>query len=338
MRFYKQPGQKVASWLSTLVLASGAAISATATTASATEAAWPNKPITIVVGFAPGAGTDMLARSLGEQLSRRIQQPVIVENKPGAGGSLAVQHVAKSAPDGNILLFAPNTLVIAPHVHQGKPGSQVNVLEALEPVTQVTRSTLVVVSHPSLGVKDARALADKARSAPGLAYGTAGNGTPQHIAGVLYGRATGADMTHVPYRGTGPALVDLIGGSIPVAISSLGAAIPYIQSGKMVPVGIPEKQRTPLLPEVPTLSELGIDGVELVCWFGLLAPNGTPPQRVEKIQQEIQAILAMPEIQQKFRAQGEVPVGSSSEDFGRLLAKEYAMYEQIVKDFSIKSE
>lgn len=320
-----------------LGLAALAAASVLATGGAWAQGGSSDKPITIVVGFAPGAGTDMLARAIGEQLSRRLKQTVVVENKPGAGGTLAVNSVAKAQADGNTLLFAPNTLVIAPHVQ--KAGSHhAHVLNDLVPVTQVTSSTLVIVAHPQLGVKNAKDLASKARTQPGLAFGTAGNGTPQHIVGELYGRSTGVDLTHVPYRGTGPALVDLMGGSLSFAISSLGAAIPYIQSGKMVAVAVPEKQRTPLLPEVPTLSEQGIQGVEVSGWFGLLAPKGTPSARIDKLNSEMQAILAQPEIQQKFRAQGELPVGSSVEDFGQLLKSEYAKYAQIVNEFNIKTE
>lgn len=332
MRLHTAFSRPLARWL-------GASFAALALASGAMAQSPPSdKTITIVIGFAPGAGTDMLARALAEQLARRLKQPVIVDNKPGAGGTLAVNNVARAPADGSTLLFAPNTLVIAPHVQPSGASAQPNVLTDLVPIAQVTRSTLLIVTNPALGVKDAKALTALARTKPGLAFGTAGNGTPQHIAGVLYGRSAGIDITHIPYRGTGPALVDLMGGQLSFAISSLGAAIPYIQSGKMVPVAVPEKTRTPLLPDVPTLTEQGIRGVELSGWFGLLAPRGTPPAQIDRLNREINAILASSDIQQKFKAQGEVPVGGTAQAFAQLLRDEYAMYGQIVKEFGIKSE
>lgn len=322
--------QRLARWAGTSFMALALAGTALAQA--------PSKPITIVVGFAPGAGTDTLARAIAEQLQRRLEQTVIVDNKPGAGGTLAVNTVAKAPADGSTLLFAPNTLVIAPHVQSSGGSAQVNVLTDLVPIVQVTRSTLLVVTNPALNVKDAKALTALARAKPGLAFGTAGNGTPQHIAGVLYGRSAGIDITHVPYRGTGPALVDLMGGQLSFAISSLGAAIPFIQSGKMVPVAVPEKSRTPLLPDVPTLTEQGIRGVELSGWFGMLAPRGTPLAQIDRLNGEINAILTSPDIQQKFKALGELPVGGTTKAFAELVKDEYAQYGQIVKEFGIKSE
>lgn len=297
-----------------------------------------DRPITIVVGFAPGAGTDTLARALGEQLSQRLKRPVIVDNKPGAGGAIAVANVAKATADGSTLLFAPNTLVIAPHVQPPGGATSVNVLTELTPIVQVTRSTLVIVTNPASGVKDVKALTALARAKPGQSFGTAGNGSPQHIVGVLFGQSAGVEVTHIPYRGTGPALVDLLGGQLSFAVSSLGAAIPYIQSGKLVAIAVPEKNRTPLLPDVPTLTEQGVRNVELSGWFGLLAPRGTPSGQVEALNREINAILASPDIQQKFKAQGEVPVGGTTRAFAQLVKDEYAIYGKIVKDFSIKSE
>lgn len=333
MKLHTTFSQRLAHWL-------GASLAALALAGSAmAQSPSSDKTITIVVGFAPGAGTDTLARALGEQLSRRLKQTVIVDNKPGAGGTLAVNLVAKAAADGTTLLFAPNTLVIAPHIQPSGATAQTNVLTDLAPVVQVTRSTLVVVTNPASGVKDVKALNALARTnKSGLTYGTAGNGSPQHIAGILYGRSAGIDVTHIPYRGTGPALVDLMGGQLSFAVSSLGAALPYIQSGKMVAVAVPEKTRTPLLPDVPTLTESGVRGVELSGWFGLLAPRGTPPAQIERLNREVGEILASPDIQQKFKAQGEVPVGGTTQAFAQLLKDEYAMYGQIVKEFNIKSE
>lgn len=326
--------------LSCLVAASALALGAAE--ASLAQTSSPKNPITIVVGFAPGAGTDALARAIAEQLQRRLDQPVIVENKTGAGGTVAVSAVAKAPADGHTLLFAPNTLVIAPHLQPTGGANQVNVLTDLVPVVQVTKSTLVLVTSPAApdmkDVKDAKALTALARGKVGRTYGTAGNGTPQHIAGELYGRSAGIDITHVPYRGTGPALTDLMGGHLSFAISSLGAAVPYIQSGRLVPVAVVEKNRTPLLPDVPTMTEQGIAGVELSGWFGLLAPKGTPQAQLERLNKEVNAVLATVEIQQKFKAQGEVTVGGTAQAFAQLVKDEYGFYGRIVKEFGIKGD
>lgn len=311
---------------------------ALATTAWAQSPA-SSKPITIVVGFAPGAGTDFLARSIAESLQQRLKQTVIVENKPGAGGTFAVNAVARSPADGRTLLFAPNTLVIAPHVQPAAAGAPIHVLTDLQPISQVTRSTLVLVTNPSaLPIKDGAGLTALARNKPGLTYATAGNGTPQHIAGELYARSADIKITHVPYRGTSPALIDLLGGHVSMAISSLGAATPYLESGRLMPVAVVEKTRSPLLPDVPTLTEQGIDGVELSGWFGLLAPRGTPAEQVEKLNRLVNEIIATPDIQKKFSAQGEFTAGGSVQDFARLLNSEYNFYEKIVKEYGIKSE
>ena len=324
--------QRLARWAGISFMALALAGTALAQTSS-------KGTITIVVGFAPGAGTDTLARSIAEQLQRRLDQTVIVENKTGAGGAIAVNAVAKAPADGHTLLFAPNTLVIAPHLLTAGSGAQTNVLTDLAPVIQATKSTLLLVTSPAaLDVKDAKALTALARTKAGLTYGTAGNGTPQHIAGELYRRSAGIDITHVPYRGTGPALTDLMGGHLSFAISSMGAAIPYIQSGRLVPLAVVEKSRTPLLPDVPTMTEQGITGVELSGWFGLLAPNGTPQSQIDKLNRELNAVLANPEIQQKFRAQGEVTVGGTSQAFAQLIKDEYSRYGRIIKEFGIKSE
>ncbi len=336
MNHHTALARRLGCWAAASVLSMGI------TGTSLAQAPSSKSPVTIVVGFAPGAGTDALARAIAEQLQRRLDQPVIVENKTGAGGMVAVNAVAKAPADGHTLLFAPNTLVIAPHLQVTGGSTQANVLTDLVPVVQVTKSTLVLVTSPAAldmkDVKDARALTALARSKAGRTYGTAGNGTPQHIAGELYGRSAGIDITHVPYRGTGPALTDLMGGHLSFAISSLGAAVPYIQSGRLVPVAVVEKNRTPLLPDVPTMTEQGITGVELSGWFGLLAPKGTPQAQLDRLNKEVNAVLATPEIQQKFKAQGEITVGGTAQAFAQLVKDEYSFYGRIVKEFGIKGD
>ncbi len=296
--------------------------------------AWPRRPVTIVAGFAAGAGTDMLARAVADKLTGRLGQPVVVENKAGAGGSFAVSAVAAAAADGHTLLLAPNTVVISPHLMK----TRTDILTDLVPVGQVTRSTLLLATSPTagLGVKNVRELTALARKKPGLSFGTAGMGTPQHIAGELYKKSAGIDLTHIAYRGTAPALTDLLGGQISLSFTSLTAAKPYLDSGRLVPLAVVEKERSPLLPNVPTMTEQGVAGVELTGWFGTFAPKGTPPEVVAKINKEIAAVLALPDIQKKFKDQGELPSAGTPEAFGELVRSEYQLYEKIVRDFGIK--
>ncbi|WP_298233355.1 tripartite tricarboxylate transporter substrate binding protein [uncultured Azohydromonas sp.] len=312
----------------------GALAAAMALPGAAQADAWPRRPVTIVVGFAAGAGTDMLARAVADKLTGRLGQPVVVENKAGAGGSFAVSAVAAAPADGHTLLLAPNTVVISPHLMK----TRTDILTDLVPVGQVTRSTLLLATSPTagLGVKDVKELTALARKQPGLSFGTAGMGTPQHIAGELYKKSAGIELTHIAYRGTAPALTDLIGGQINLSFTSLTAAKPYLDSGRLVPLAVVEKDRSPLLPNVPTMTEQGVPGVELTGWFGTFAPKGTPAEVVAKINKEIAAVLALPDIQKRFKDQGELPMAGTPEAFGELVRSEYRLYEKIVRDFGIK--
>lgn len=201
------------------------------------------------------------------------------------------------------IAVAPNPIVIAPHVMPRQ--AKADVLETLAPVIQLTRGTLILVANPMLGVKDARELTALAHKRPGLTYGTAGVGTPMHIAGELYNRSARVGIVHVSYKGTGPALVDLLGGHVSMAFSSLASVSPYLQSGQLVPIGVIQKERSPLLPNVPTLTEQGVPGVELTTWFGVFAPSKTPPAVLEKLNREINTALAAPEMRKRFETEGE---------------------------------
>lgn len=226
---------------------------------------WPAgaKPITLVVGNVSGGGTDVITRILAERLQSHLQKPVVVENKPGASGTLAAALVARAPTDGHTLLVTPITLVTTPHVLAKAGAAPVDVLTDLAPVVQLTKGTLLLVANPARGIKDAKALVGVARQRPDLSYGTPGSGSPMHIAGEAFKKAAGVPLTHVPYKGVAPALADLLGDHVTVVFSDLASANVYLQSGKLVAIGVTQAQRSPLLADVPTLTEQGFPGVEL---------------------------------------------------------------------------
>ena len=314
----------------------GIAMTAAILPAIAAAQAWPERPIKVVVGFNAGAGTDALARALADKLASRVGQPVVVENKPGASGMLAANFVGNAPADGHTLLVTPVTAVITPHV---SPSSgNVDVLTDLVPVSQLTSGTLLLVASADSGARNAKELTALAKKEPRSTYGTAGNGTPMHIAGKLYEVAAGIELTHVPYKGTAPALTDLMGGHVKMAFSSLAAVRPYLESGKLVPIGVIQKTRSPLLPEVPTMTEQGVPGIELTTWFGLFASKGTPEAVVSKINHEVNAILAMPEIKKLYQAMGEEPTGGTPAEFAKLVRSDYDFYGKVIRDLGIAQE
>ncbi len=302
---------------------------------AAAQENWPNRPITIVVGFQAGASTDTLARLIADKLSSSLGQSVIVENRAGASGMLAMRHVADQPGDGYTFLFGPNTIVISPHLLPNSEG----LLDRLTGVAQVSKATLVVATSPNaLPVKSISELTELVKNKPGVSYGTAGIGTPQHIAGELYQRAADIDLTHIAYRGTAPAITDLIGGHVDLVFSSLNAVMPFLESGRVLPLAVLDVARSPVLPDVPSMKELGYEGVEISGWQGLLAPAGTPAEIIERVNKEINIIMQHPEIQEALTTQGERPLQSNPEEFTALLKAEYETYGRLIDEFQITPE
>lgn len=300
---------------------------------------FPTKPITMVVGYPAGAGTDVIARTIADKLGPRLGQSVVVENRTGASGVVGLAAVAQSPGDGHTLLVAPNTSYIAPHVlPKGSASTQAGLVKELIPVVQLSTGTMVMVATPSLGVTNAKELAALARRQGAVTYASPGSGSPMHIAGELFKRSAKVEMTHVPYKGSAPAMTDLIGGHVQTLFGVLGSLGGHIQAGRMVPIAVVQKERSPLMPEVPTMAEQGFPGVEVNTWYGVLAPKGTPPAVVERLNREINAVLAMPEVQAKFRAEREVPVGGTPEAFRAETQRTYDRYGQIVRDFNIAAD
>jgi tripartite-type tricarboxylate transporter receptor subunit TctC len=298
------------------------------------SAAWPGKPVRIVVPFTPGGTTDILARALAPELGKAFGQTFIVENKPGAGGNVGADVVAKAAPDGYTLVMGTvGTHAINPSLYPKMP---YDAAKDFAPVTLVAGVPNVLVVNPakaaSEGIKDVQSLIAYARAHPGkLNMASSGNGTSIHLSGELFKTLTGTYMVHFPYRGSGPALLDLIGGTMDLMFDNLPSALPQIKSGKLVALGVTSIQRSTALPDVPTIAESGIPGFEASSWFGLLAPAGTPPEIVNRIQQETAKALASPLLKERLLAQGAIPSGMAPAEFGRFIAAEAKKWAQVVK-------
>jgi len=307
-------------------------------TPAAAQSWAPTKPVTIVVTVPPGSSTDMLARILAERLPATLGQPVVVTNRPGASGLIGAASVARAEADGHTLLLSPSTLLGAPHVLPKGAGGGVDVVRDLMPVVRTASSPVILLANPQLGVKTPQELVAYLKKHPGLPYASSGNGSPQHIAGQLFMKATGTQMTHVPYKGVMPAVVDTISGQIKLAVGALGGVGQYIDGGQLIAVAVAERQRSGLLPRVPTLSESGIPGVELNVFFPVFAPAGTPRAAVERLNREISQVMRAPDVKEKMRGAGVETSGGSVDEAVHAVRDEYAFYGRVVAEFGIKGE
>ena len=323
-------------WVSLLACLSACAAPGLAQAQGAAD--YPNRPIRMVIPFTPGGSTDILGRTIAQQLHQAFGQSVVVENVPGAGGSIGADRVAKSPADGYTLLFAPNTFLIAPHVLPKGTNVRLDVLEDFTPVVAPSKGAMVLVAHPSLGVRNAKELVALLKKQPGLAYATPGSGSPMHIAGELFKKSAGVDMLHVPYKGVAPAIADVLGGHVKITYASIGVVAQHVAAGRLVALGMAEKERSPLMPELPTLAEQGYPNTATGAWYGVFAPKGTPPAVVEKLNSEFNAALRLPDVAAKLKQQWEVPLGGSPEDLARMARAEYDNYGKIVKEFNISAD
>ena len=317
------------------LLAGAMAVQALVGTHSYAQTAWPNKPVRIVVPFAPGGTTDILARAVAPELTKAFGQQFIVDNKAGAGGNLGADVVAKSPADGYTLLMG----TVGTHgINRALyPKLPFDPIKDFAPITLVASVPNVMVVNAELAransihtVKDFIKLA---QSKPGkLNMASSGNGTSIHLAGELFKSQTGIFMTHIPYRGSGPALLDLVGGQVDVMFDNLPSAMQLIKSGKIKALAVTSSTRSGALPEAPTIAEAaGLNGFEATSWFGLLAPAGTPPDIVNRLQQEVARALSGPAIAEKMLAQGAIPSGNTPAQFAALIASEHTKWAQVVK-------
>ena len=296
------------------------------------QAAYPAGPIRFVVPYPPGGPTDLMARLLQPELQTRLGVTVIIDNKGGAGGNVGSAEVARQAPaDGlTLLLAASGPMAVNASLFKSM---SFNALTDLAPVIQISSFPLVLEAHPSLNVKTVNELIALARQdSSGLSYASAGSGTPQHLAGEIFGKAVGARMTHVPYRGAGPALNDVVGGQVKVMFDVLGSSLPHIQAGKLVALAVTSPSRSPALPNVPTLIEAGLPGVALTAWHGIAVRAGTPRAAIDKLNATLNAIFKDPAFRKKWEAIGTPVVGGTPEQFGALIRTESVRLGRVVRE------
>lgn len=299
--------------------------------------AWPGKPVRLVVTFAPGGVTDSVARVLAEQLQRRLSQSVIVENRPGAAGNIGAQNVAKSDPDGSsMVLVLEGTIVVNPHVFD-KMGY--DPMKDLVPVAKVGDSAIVLVANPALPVKTLQEMIALSKARPGgLSYGTAGAMTITHIAGELLKQRTGARLTHIPYRGGGPAVTDALGGQIPLAFVSAASVQQHIKSGALIALAQQSPKRSSTLPDVPTFAECGVADFLAFSWAGLFASTKTPPAVVERLNAEINAVLADPAVHERLGVIGIAVTPMSPAAFATQVQREFDWYGPLLKQAGIRAD
>ena len=308
------------------------ALSAVSASLWAQPASWPAKPVRLVVGFAPGGGTDVMARVVAQGLSEALGKTVIVDNKPGVSGNMAAAEVVRAAPDGYTLMVAPTSVETAnPSLFK----ANFHPAKDLTPVGAIGVTAMYVVAKPDITVKNARELVDYAKANPGkLSYASSGPGTPPHLGAELFKMRAGIFATHIPYRGSAPALQDVMAGQADYVFDP-GIAFPHIRSGKVKLLGVASSKRSPFFPDVPTLAEQGIKGAELDIWFGLWAPNGTPPEIVARLNRELAKVLAQPALKERFAGLGAEPASLDQAAFRKLLGEEGRLLTTLIQSQKI---
>ena len=312
-------------------------LAALALFAGSAFAQYPVKPIHLVVTFPPGGSSDTVARLIGPRLGATLGQPIIVDNRPGGGGGIGAELVARAAPDGYTLLVgAAGGLALNPVIYEKTPYDPV---KDFAPITLLVTSPFIVAINPSVvPVSNLKELIALVKSKPGMPFASGGTGTGMHLAGELFKMMVQAQMTHVPYKGNGPALSDLIGGQVPMAFTDLGSTPQFMKSGRIRILAVAAAHRTPLAPDIPTGAEAGLPGWEALGWFGLVAPAATPRPIVRRLNTETVAILKDPDIREKILATNNEPAPTTPEAFGEYIRSEVARWSKVVKASGQKFE
>lgn len=296
---------------------------------------YPSRPVKMIVPFAPGSASDTVARSVADKLTLAMGQPFLVENRAGAGSTIANDYVAKAAPDGYTLLISTAALPIGASAY---PNLKYDTA-AFTSITVFTNSALALAVNPDFPAKNAREFIEYAKANPGkINFGSLGMGTSHHVTAEKLKLDAGINMVHVPYKGSGPAHLDLMGGQIQAMFDNLVALMPHFKSGKLIPIAVTTSKRHPQLPDVPTLSEAGVKGFEAVAWFGIVAPPGTPKDIVNKLNIEIVKILNTPEVRQRLIDGGSEVIGNSPDDADRFLKSEIKKWGVVVRSAKISAE
>jgi tripartite-type tricarboxylate transporter receptor subunit TctC len=289
--------------------------------------------VKIVVGFAPGGGSDFAARVIAQQLTERMKNQVIVENKPGAGSLIGAEYVIKSAPDGYTLLLTPASYTVNPSVYK----LSFDPLNDITPIAQISKGPYVVAVHPSVPAKTLKELVAYAKANPGkLSYASSGNGAHIHVATEYFLYTAGINIVHVPYKGTGPALNDTVGGQVQMIFGSVASALQYVKSGRLRPLAVTTPKRIAAAPDVPTVSESGYPGWEVTNWHGLVGPKGLPKDILQRLNKEVNGSVHSDEVKKVLSSDGLEPAGGTPEEFAALLKAEVARWAQVVKRANIK--
>lgn len=303
---------------------------------AAAQAPQAPPPVRLIVPFTPGTGIDLIARTVGPKLAERLGRPVVVDNRAGASGNIGTEAVVRAAPNGATLLVSVNTLVMNRSLY---PQLGFDPVRDLVPVSLTSWGQLLLVAHPKTGFQNAGDLVAAARKRPGaINYASPGVGTPHHLSMELFKATAGVFVTHIPYRGTAPAVTDLLGGQVETMFLPIHVALPHVKAGRLLALGIGSDKRHPLLPQVPTLAQANAGNVNVDMWYGVFAPAGTPADLVARLNRELAQILALPEVRTAFETQGMDPMSSTPEEFRRLVEQDAQRWARLIKAQGITAE
>lgn len=309
---------------------------AAAASAVFAQAGYPSKPVRMIVPSSAGGGTDIVARIIAPELSKRLGQQIVIDNRPGAGTMIGIEVAAKSPADGYTVLMGLSTLAINSALYKKVP---YDPQRDFAPITQAISSASIIVVHPSIPVKTLKELIAFARARPGqLNYASAGAGTYPHMTMALFLSMAKLEMVHIPYKGTGPAMIDMVAGQVATMAATILTGMPQIRAGRLRPLGITSATRSPIVPDIPTVAEAGLTGYESVQWYGMLAPAKTPRDIVNRLHTEVTGVLKQPEIKARFAGDGADTVGSSPDEFTRYIQSELAKWAKVARDAGIQAE
>jgi tripartite-type tricarboxylate transporter receptor subunit TctC len=297
---------------------------------------YPSKPVRLILPFPPGGGTDILGRLIGERLSAGLGQPVVIDNRGGAGGNVGAEAAARAAPDGHTLLLAATTLAISPSLYARLA---YDPLKDLTPISLVATVPNVMVTHPSVPVRNLEEFIALAKSRPGeLNFGSGGSGTSNHLGGELFNMVAGVKLVHVPYKGVNLAMNDVLAGNVQLVLIGIPAVAPHIRAGRLRALAVLAPQRSPALPDVPTAAEAGLPGFEVTTWYGVLAPAGTPRPIIQRINTELIRVMNAPELQARLADLATEPRTGTPEEFGAYLREEMSKWAEVIRKAGIRAE
>lgn len=296
---------------------------------------WPAKPIRLLVGFPAGGPTDIVARIVGEKLASQVGQQVVIDNRPGASGNIAVEHLTRANPDGHTLVYSSNAIALSPGLY-AKLGY--DPIKDVAPVTEIGAGCLIFVIHPSTPVTSVKEFIDYAKARPGqLNYGSSGAGTSTHLAAVLFSQRVGIQTQHIPYKGTAPSLADMIGGRTHFLMGAVLTAVPHVKEGRLRALGVTCLNRIKSLPQVPTIDEAGVSRFEVTTWQGIFAPAGTPPAVLDRVHAEIVKAIRSPDMRPRIEQQDMEPTGPSRADFAASYRDQVARWTKVARDAGLKA-